>query len=774
MHVLTALRKVRKMSGHEIRTRLISRYRTNYEKVLFEYRSFLPRRPVSPAAKDLVERAQLFLPGSQPSQRAELLSKYPDLHRRWKAQADPLAEKFSQGKLPLFTKEMPIPQGQPIDWHCDPFTNFSWKKTAYAPKLPLYDLPNDTDVKYIWELGRHQWLAQLAQAEFWEDRLGVDSNGLDIWLHWQRENPFRGGVHWTSGLEVAMRVISWLWMSALWGEQNGWSPTHAAELDQSLGEHGQYLYHHLSYYSSPYNHLIGEATALVLLGWWLKAHPHAKHWRRRGWKVLETAAPRQFYAEGFSVEQATGYHFYTLGFLLLAYKIQQLEGQTSPWLAKLIEQTASAGAALDTPDHRWPMMGDVDSARTLPVPRRDYWDFRSILNLASCLLDTPVMNISAEESDAEVYWLQGCDGVKKLEALAQAAKDDTYASQHYWPEAGYTIASSPEEGDWLLFDAGPLADGVHADATPSVAHGHADLFQLLLYRNRSPILIDSGMPTYAGDRSKLDHFRSPAAHNTLEVLDQPIAQSPSRLAWSHEEQNRGLKANLSEDLWISQGKLQFISGDELTRTVIFWKGLGLWILDQLEATQPRKLRWYWQTPADNIQKVLFNSKRDHLDLNLGVLCFQAMSSEPFTTAETISPQANIAEGWHSEGYGDLRPGGTLRIEQEIRTSSLTLSALLDQPLNYQLSTSKEMLSTYPSQNPEKSNTMTKLSSEELLLCVEFEGVSHQLLLDSKAKPQPSHWKKQVGIGDWSVYQAKIQQHRQNETEQTPKRLSYTS
>ena len=46
-------------------------------------------------------------------------------------------------------------------------------------------------------------------------------------------------------------------------------------------------------------------------------------------------------------------------------------------------------------------------------------------------------------------------------------------------DAGYAIAQ--KEGDWLLFDAGPIAAGLHSDATPSAAHGHADTLQVLYW-----------------------------------------------------------------------------------------------------------------------------------------------------------------------------------------------------------------------------------------------------------------------------------------------------
>ena len=57
-------------------------------------------------------------------------------------------------------------------------------------------------------------------------------------------------------------------------------------------EHGRFLFRHLERYSSPYNHLVGEASALFALGVLFPEVEEASRWTGRGRAVLEGDARR--------------------------------------------------------------------------------------------------------------------------------------------------------------------------------------------------------------------------------------------------------------------------------------------------------------------------------------------------------------------------------------------------------------------------------------------------------------------------------------------------
>src|SRR5262249_53558442 len=268
-------------------------------------------------------------------------------------------------------------------------------------------------------------------------------------------------------------------------------------------------------------------------------------------QVLLEHGPRQFYRDGFCVEQATGYHFFTLGFLAHALATSRRIGEPLEELQPLIARAFSAGAAFIQPDGLWPEIGDVDSARSLPVLPENFWDFSSLYGLGAVLCERTDFSTLAAAPGAELYWLEGAAGIQQAADLLAAAHGARAASPggeqnragssmrtcrlRVPADAGYAIRPVGEgpAADWLLFDCGPIADGLYEDGTPSTAHGHADVLQVLLHLRGKPVLVDSGMPFYFGPRDWVDHFRGASAHTTVEIEGLPVVRHSGRLGWSH-------------------------------------------------------------------------------------------------------------------------------------------------------------------------------------------------------------------------------------------------
>ena len=83
---------------------------------------------------------------------------------------------------------------------------------------------------------------------------------------WWQENPFLYGVNWTSGIEVGLRLISWVWIRRL---LDGWVGVAAlfeqndAAIDQIFW-HQKYLAALESRGSSANNHVIAEAAGQLI------------------------------------------------------------------------------------------------------------------------------------------------------------------------------------------------------------------------------------------------------------------------------------------------------------------------------------------------------------------------------------------------------------------------------------------------------------------------------------------------------------------------------
>jgi len=584
-----------------------------------------------------------------------------------------------------------------IDWHADGKSGYRWDPAAFYADLPLYHIKGTADVKYPWELSRHQYFFDLAVAAGDDTDDGSARRVREMWIDWIVSNPQYQGINWTSGLEAAMRSISWIWTLAVLRDWEGWRDGDLERIAQSLAEHASYLANHFSYFSSPYNHLIGEATALYLLSHILAEHPQAANWRHQARKTLLTYGPKQFYDDGFGVEQAVSYHYYTLGFLTQAIVAARRFDEPLRELEPVVHQAYQAGMPFRRSDGRWPAVGDLDSARALPVNPKDFWNFDGLCACGAVFFDDPSLIGPGAEAGAEVFWLFGVEGLEKWNALRAAeAEDDSTKSgqatlslvstngpkaaadenpligdsadggvQCVMPEAGYVIAS--DGNDWLLFDAGPIAAGLFADSTPSTAHGHADTLQVLYFADGQPLLDDGGIPFYNGNLDWIRYFRSARAHNAVEIEGVEVVHPEGRLAWSREVKRPNLSANLLDDAWLCCGRLSW-AGVAWQRSLLCLPGKGLWIADRIETDRPRLATWYWQLPAAATSDTRNAASWDHFDL-------RRVSSDGDCEEVLTRSRDDRPEGLRCHGYGKKSPGAVLVQRQRVEERLLVMTSI---------------------------------------------------------------------------------------------------
>jgi hypothetical protein len=679
------LKKLRRMPAREIAGRLASQWGMRRLERFARDPGKLTSR-VAGLEQAVLTACQEMVPGSLPAQLQGLAENHPDEFRQRADGSGKLADAIVGGEYKLLGR--PVALGSGLDWHADPATGFTWEQ-AFFGRVSYHRIPEHVDFKHVWELGRHQYVVELVRA--W--RLGGNGARLEFaqWVlsDWIANNPFCHGIHWTSGLEVAMRSISWIWTLAH-GQPHFAGDRRTAELVGQLALHGHYLENHLSIYSSPYNHIIGEATALYLLGTVFGDSPDAERWKTKGRNLLHAFGPRQFYQDGFCVEQAVGYHYYTLGFLTLAMLAARGAGDWKLELGQLVSNGYRAGRALRQPDGNWPAIGDVDSASSIPVARANFWDFSSLHQLAAVALGEPSIGFLGSPASAETYWLLGVSGVDQWQAMqagrtAPAGSQDAEARETnaerippatagravtVLPQAGYFIAYG--ENDWLLLDAGPISAGLHPDGTPSAAHGHADTLQLLANWGGKAVLRDSGMPNYAGNPKRMDYFRSPAAHNSVTFDNAPLVRPAGRLAWSHDIAETNLQWSDDADLWQACGQVRW-HHCSITRHILAIPGEAIWIADSLVTSTAQQAHWSWQLASDSWTDTDRSDR--HAALSDGTLQMRTLVTGDALTSQLCEPDRDGCAGWYSPEYGVLTAGRVWRLQLNVSQSALVLTVL---------------------------------------------------------------------------------------------------
>jgi uncharacterized heparinase superfamily protein len=424
-----------------------------------------------------------------------------------------------------------------ILWTKDPISLKEWPMKFYADvNICGRDIG---DVKHVWELNRHQFFIDLGKAYWLSGDERYAERFFSLIDSWIDDNPYKTGVNWTSALEVAVRGISWLWAYNFCIHSCLLTPETNLKILKSLYQHGQYIKKHLSIFSSPYNHLIGELAALFMISTVFPEFKGADVLREKSWSMIDREIEKQFYSDGGIVEQATFYQHFTLGFYLMVAMLRKMNGyQLSDKMWMGIEKAIEFSMNMTRPDGLIPMKGDIDNARSIYIENPSMWNFHAFLSTGAVLFNRGDMKKIAEEYSSgkgfseDSLWLLGVAGMKRYQEIASVYPEVTSKALDM---SGYYIMRSNWSSDshYLCFDCGEIAAGLFQDSMSSAAHGHADILSFELSAFGQPMIIDPGFYTYNGDDRLHYYFRQTRAHNTITIDRQSQAKEAGKMSWSN-------------------------------------------------------------------------------------------------------------------------------------------------------------------------------------------------------------------------------------------------
>jgi hypothetical protein len=445
-------------------------------------------------------------------------------------QARGIAEQVARHEIAFFGQTFSF--GPEIDWHADPVTGAEWPR-RYHRDVPVAG--GDVgfgDVKYVWELNRHQFLMDLAKVAFLEKSPEYAAEVETLIRSWRAAAPPGTGVPWACALEPAFRAWSWLWAYSMLRAGNLLTREGHLRWLEGFLDHGRFLHRHLEYFSSPYNHLVGEASALFALGVLFPEFRESREWLRRGRGVLEDTLPSQFHADGGTVEQSTFYHHATLGFYMLAALLGRRNGvEFSGRVWDAIERGLEFSAALVQPDGRLPSIGGADDGKPIRLQHLPFWDFRPYYAIGAVLFKRGDFKTAAGRFPEDALWILGARAADHFAALSAAEP----LTSRTLPHSGYSVfrTSAAADADYVCFDCGEQAAGLRRDDVPSAAHGHADCLAVIAALEGQPVLVDPGFYCYNGKPEWEVHFRKTPAHNTITIDGRDQARHLSKMAWTN-------------------------------------------------------------------------------------------------------------------------------------------------------------------------------------------------------------------------------------------------
>ncbi|GGX82329.1 heparinase [Massilia dura] len=444
--------------------------------------------------------------------------------------------------------------GFPPQWNRDPKTG-----TVAPMKLgKAIDYRRESvvgDIKYLWEPSRHLELVTLALA--W--RATGDQRyaaGARLLLEsWFDQCPYPIGVHWTSSLELAVRLLNWAfaWQllggadSALFKGDDG-KRFQRRWLD-NIYQHCHFIRGYFSRHSSANNHLFGEYMGLFVASVQWPCWPESARWEALARRGIEAEAMEQNFADGVNKEQAIYYQHEVMDMMLLCHRIGLTNGAgfSAAYLERL-ERLAEFVAALMDVSGNVPMTGDADDAQMVRLSYEAGWSpYRSLLASCALLFKRGDFKRKAGGLDDKNRWLFGAGGVGQWDALGEAPERPVLA----FPEGGYYLLGknfgNPGEVR-IVVDCAPLG------YLSIAAHGHADALSFTLSAGGEELLIDPGTYAYHTQKAWRDYFRSTAAHNTVQVDGQDQSEIGGNFMWLRKANARLLAHSADADLQQFEGE----------------------------------------------------------------------------------------------------------------------------------------------------------------------------------------------------------------------------
>ncbi len=444
----------------------------------------------------------------------------PDVaYSRLLAQADQIAA----GRLSFFDQES-CDLGQPIDWNRDHGSGRRAPR-SFAAAIDYRDFELVGDAKFVWEPNRHHQLVVLARAY----RASGDERYVAALLEqltgWLEQCPFGTGMNWRSPLELAVRLINWVWALDLIRPRGRVDGTLRARLLNAVYLHLWEITRKYSRGSSANNHRIGEAAGVFIAASYFGGLPGARRWAAEAREILGAEIETQSFPDGGSREQALGYQTFVMQFFTLAGIVGQRTGtEFSAAYWHRLEQMFEFAAALLEGGEPAPLFGDYDDGYVLDLGRTE-GDLRAWLPVAAVLLGRGDFKALAGDFSECGRWLLGPAGAARYSRLPVEDPHPPLRSRAF-RDSGYYLLQCGRPADpgriSVLLDCGDLGYG------PLAAHGHADALSFVLRAFGTDILVDPGTYDYFTYPAWRSYFRSTRAHNTLEIdgLDQSVMTGP--------------------------------------------------------------------------------------------------------------------------------------------------------------------------------------------------------------------------------------------------------
>jgi hypothetical protein len=577
------------------------------------------------------------------------------------------ADRVLAGRYDVFALR-DVDLGFPPPWNTDPKTRIA-APVRFGKDLDYRNSAVVGDIKYLWEINRHLELVTLAQAWHLTHDERYAHGCRQLLGSWFEQCPYPLGVNWCVSLEHAVRLVNWAFAWFLLGAEQ--SILFAGASGQQfrarwlscIYQHCHFIAHHWSRHSSANNHLLGEATGLLVGSLTWPAWAESGHWAERARRELMQAAHEQTFEDGVNKEQAIWYHHAVADMVLIGGLLARANGiELGEAYWRRLEAMLDFIASVMDVGGNVPAIGDADEGvlvRFVPADvagggvgkpagsaPADTEVFRSLLATGAVLFNRADLRRKAMAFDDKTRWLLGDAAESRFLALDSC--NATMPVRQRFESGGYFILGESFETEdevRIVADAGPLG------YLSIAAHGHADALAFTLSVSGRPMLVDPGTFAYHTQRRWRRYFKGTRAHNTVTVDGEDQSVFGGNFLWLRHAQSRveAFERVHGADLLVaSHDGYCRLSDPVRHRRTWRYEPAHLSITDELLCRGSHLIEIHWHFAPEctiSLSDRSIHAVRDHVGLELHC-------PEGLTPSLVTGRDGGTAEGAHGgEGLG---------------------------------------------------------------------------------------------------------------------------
>lgn len=405
-------------------------------------------------------------------------------------------------------------------WDAGFQTENVWPTDQCSYDISISQREDIGDIRTNWELNRHYQFAGMAKSFYVTGDFSILEELQELFYDWNNKNHFLCGVEWTSAMEIAIRVNSWIYtycfLNKAFEKYNLENNKILKDISRSIIVMADYIVKHRAKYSSANNHLIVEMYAVGMSGIFFDYKP----WEKLAFNILTEELPRQNYADGVNKEMSLHYQ----SFVMEAYGLLTLEMKHNHikipqiWEEYLLNMSEfmcdCCGEYGETV-----VFGDNDEGKILDLSGEHFDHYRYVLDLMGSVL--PKRYSKMENIHENLCWILEGDSQDSV-----LQKHCYYSPEvKCYKEGGYTLWRSKNNKVLIGIDHADLGFGSLA------AHGHADALSFQMFIEGMPVFVDPGTYNYHVPKKTRDEFRATKNHNTVCVDNQNQAEILGPFLW---------------------------------------------------------------------------------------------------------------------------------------------------------------------------------------------------------------------------------------------------